>query len=340
MVRSKDIKILIVETINLLRMVQPVLKRTTVEISQENLMSGDKTIPSCYKALAENFNELVREAFPNNPWLKQVQTRLNIWMDRLRIRRADKSEFSVLEKICKIFCIKINATKDLCYVGDFEEALNGEILLTGNAMHQMSRVAKGLKAESDSEDEEDRVFGAGADVPVKRNFNEDDEDDDAHPPVYTCSADNYRNVVAIYERGTLYPIDVNEMLRVIQSITFDAFEQSLCQFRDQLARDVQMQKHIETARTQQVYCFIEQLSSFNQELDHKSEGNSADSKSGTEGPKEQSQSKQKRVFFETHHSFAYGKHQSRRTGFINSLRGGCNFRKTAVKQRMQALKKV
>lgn len=53
-----------------------------------------------------------------------------------------------------------------------------------------------------------KMLRAGADIQVKRNFNEDDENDDSQPSVFTEKRDN---VVAIYENGVLCDVDVKAM---------------------------------------------------------------------------------------------------------------------------------
>ena len=69
---------------------------------------------------------------------------------------------------------------------------------------------------------------AGADVSVKRNFNEDDDNEDTHPGVYTQKSDN---VVTLYENGRLYEIDTDFMLNTINRISIDVmigeFRQSI-----------------------------------------------------------------------------------------------------------------
>lgn len=89
--------------------------------------------------------------------------------------------------------------------------------------------------DADDADDAD-VIAWAADVPAKRNFDEDSDDDEPSAP-----ATKRDNIVTIYEKGALYTVNLTWMTSVIAAIAN--------KMKPTLLEELRLQHQVEQART-------------------------------------------------------------------------------------------
>lgn len=121
-----------------------------------------------------SFNEIAKNVLGKD-WLFATKRLFNIHSQKLQIRFGLKSEYALVERICKIFTLKLGADKQL------HIPLNLSLAL----LDGLVAIERKPDANEPDSDEEVEFMGANADVGEKRNYDSEDEDeeDDKAPKV-------------------------------------------------------------------------------------------------------------------------------------------------------------